>query len=360
MFSKRTLLFFLLSASTASSFDLTFDWFQRGRPNRPGREEQGQSSGSGPTGSQGGRPDRPEGLGQGQSGNRPSGSQSGRPNRPEQGQGPSSSSDTSLSQEDRPNCPGGLAGNCPSGSQSGRPNRPEQGQGQGSSGSGLGSLEGDRPNRPAGQGGETLDGRPNRPEQSGGHPNRPGQGQSDNSDQTSEDEDISENSNCNAKLVWVESGPSSTCSDYGKDEDRGHYLPLLNSPLDCYAWTGYGGGRTHENSAKNIRCSSDGMSVLYDQYSGNLNCFGSPVAKSYVLNECHQGRPSNLYDMGIDLSCCSDPEGGHCKNHLTGPPRNGRASALYINGEQCNSDDGGSRMLGENNRLMAGGNLRGW
>mmetsp|Transcript_13498 Transcript_13498/g.20533 ORF Transcript_13498/g.20533 Transcript_13498/m.20533 type:complete len:345 (+) Transcript_13498:298-1332(+) len=343
----------------ASSLDLTFfDWFQRGRPTRTGPEGQGPSSGSGPTESQGDHPNRPEGLGQGQSGNRPDGSQSGLPNSPEQGQGPSSSSGHSGSQEDRPNRPGELAGNRPNESQSGRPN-----QGEGSSDSGLGSLQGDRPNRPAGQGSfdgrpsESLDGHPNRPGQSGGRPNRPDQGQSDNSHQPS---DISETTDCNAKLFWVESGQSSTCSDYGVDEDRGHYLPLLNSPSDCYAWTGYGDGRTHENSAKNIRCSSDGMSVLYDQYAGNLNCFGSPVAKSYVLNECHQGRPSNLYDIGIDLSCCSHPEGEHCRNNLTGPPRNGRASALYSNGEQCHSDDGGSRMLGENNHWMVAGNLRRW
>mmetsp|Transcript_37774 Transcript_37774/g.75633 ORF Transcript_37774/g.75633 Transcript_37774/m.75633 type:complete len:360 (-) Transcript_37774:352-1431(-) len=142
---------------------------------------------------------------------------------------------------------------------------------------------------------------------------------------------------CTAKLVKTMSGPSSTCEGYSTSE-YGHFWPINLPSTSCHGWQSTANGEVHDNSANNIQCASDGNSITYDQYAGNLDCSGTAVSKSFVLNECHQGRPPTLYDMAIDLACCSDPDGAAC---TTGVPSATSAATtdetVYLGGELCDA-----------------------
>ena len=37
-----------------------------------------------------------------------------------------------------------------------------------------------------------------------------------------------------------------------------------------------------------------------------------------MLDECHQGVPPALYDIGLNMDCCTDPEGSSCTGTYTG------------------------------------------
>ncbi len=105
--------------------------------------------------------------------------------------------------------------------------------------------------------------------------------------------------NCSSYLVSSQSTPSSSCPSLGNV----HYWPVGDVTV-CHGWAAKdSSGKTHLNSAKNIRCAPDGLSFLYDQYAGNLDCSGTGKAKHYSFT-CTQGFPPSLYDKAVDLSCC--------------------------------------------------------
>ena len=147
---------------------------------------------------------------------------------------------------------------------------------------------------------------------------------------------------CSAKLVKTVSGSSTTCEGFAAST-YGHFWPIGMAATDCHGWQSTANGEVHDNAANNIRCSSDGKSLLYDQYAGNIDCSGTPTSKSFVLNECHQGIPPVLYDMAIDLSCCDDPNGANC---VTGVPSATSAATsdetYYLNGAQCDASSSSS------------------
>jgi hypothetical protein len=110
-------------------------------------------------------------------------------------------------------------------------------------------------------------------------------------------------------------------------------------------------GAVHGNSANNIVCSLDGTMTLYDQYAGSLECIGIPISKEYVLNECHQGRPVNLYGMSLNFDCCN-PSSTCCTSDFTGTCWSHRRCAMtdediYWNGELCDKETGTSGGGGE-------------
>ena len=134
-------------------------------------------------------------------------------------------------------------------------------------------------------------------------------------------------------LVTTQTGTFSNCLD----SDNLHYWPANYDADDCHGWRGTDeAGHVHDNSAKNIQCTSNG--ITYDQYAGNLDCSGQPVSKSFILNECHVGIPSNLYDKARDISCCTDPTGPDCAA-LTGEPRVDSVGTtdetIWKNGVEC-------------------------
>jgi len=151
---------------------------------------------------------------------------------------------------------------------------------------------------------------------------------------------------CQAPLIWTQSGygPES-CDSAGSRLDSGHYWPLSGNPEDCHGWVAYDKeGKRHENSSNNIRCSDDGMRMLYTQYPDTIDCKGGKKPdgeeKEFVLNECHQGIPQVLYDIGIDFSCCKNPNSEACQK---GTPKAyagaGNEADIYINGELCSVDE---------------------
>ena len=146
---------------------------------------------------------------------------------------------------------------------------------------------------------------------------------------------------CHAPLVWTNSGKDPNCQNAGNDPQSGHYWPLMSNPEDCHGWFAYDhDGKPHLNSANNIRCSEDGNSLLYTQYPDTLNCQGGKKPdgeeKEFVLEECHPGIPTGLWDIGLDLNCCKNPDSEACK---TGFPHTyggaDHVADVYLNGEYC-------------------------
>ena len=106
---------------------------------------------------------------------------------------------------------------------------------------------------------------------------------------------------CSSDLVLTSSSPSEKCDG---DVTPLHYWPVGDVDA-CHGWAAIApNGDDHKNSAKNIRCSEDGSTLLYTQYAGNIDCSAGGVDKTFVFNECHQGVPPNLYDKGLDFGCC--------------------------------------------------------
>ena len=146
----------------------------------------------------------------------------------------------------------------------------------------------------------------------------------------------------NTTLVWTMSGPDTSCN-FDTSGGDGHYWPVGISASECHGWRATDkNGKVHDNSAKNIKCAADGKSLTYDQYAGNLDCSGDLVSKSFVLNECHQGRPPVLYDKAINLACCNS-NSAECKEKYTGIPRvqGGQVTdqKTYKNGDFCIGSD---------------------
>ena len=100
-------------------------------------------------------------------------------------------------------------------------------------------------------------------------------------------------------VVSSQSGTSSTCPL----SPNLHWWPLGDVTY-CHGWAGTDAtGKTHLNSAKNIRCGSGGTSFVYDQYAGNLDCSGTAESKTYSKT-CTVGVPSTIYDLAVNLECC--------------------------------------------------------
>ena len=159
---------------------------------------------------------------------------------------------------------------------------------------------------------------------------------------------------CSGKLVKTVSGRSETCDGFTTSESF-HLWPIGGDASDCHGWkaTAVQDGRVHFNSANNILCSvtEDGITkITYDQYPGTIDCSSDRFrSKEYVLSECNQGFPRVLYDIGVNLDCCSNPTGESCTGSYTGIPAivgpNTKDQEIFWNGEMCDSpkcDDPGS------------------
>lgn len=139
--------------------------------------------------------------------------------------------------------------------------------------------------------------------------------------------------NCpNARLIKAQGGPDNTCGG-----GTNHYWPVDYGLDACHAWQGTGtDGRLHTNSAKNMRC--DGGVFKFTQYAGNLICDGTGVDKE-IGTTCEQDIPPTIYTVGLDLSCCIDPDGDACKA-LTGQPSAREGSDIFLDGQECDADGG--------------------
>jgi len=112
---------------------------------------------------------------------------------------------------------------------------------------------------------------------------------------------------CSGVTATTWSGASTTC-DGAKST---HWWPVDPNPAvtnaKCHGWSAIDdNGKMHDNSATNIRFSSDCTTLLYDQYAGSIDCDASirpAVAKSFTKGECHQGiRELPLFHFGFCFS----------------------------------------------------------
>ena len=177
---------------------------------------------------------------------------------------------------------------------------------------------------------------------------------------------------CSAPLAPTQSGPSNQCTDTGnhlmfgvvlfffgpfyntplhvmiypppappptRTHGNYHYWPLGMAADDCHGWYAFADeqGKAHDNAANNIRLSTDGTKLLYDQYAGNLDCSGTATSKEFELGACHQGIPPTLYDTLVNNDC-ADVTSEAC---VVGVPRvESDATSdekIYKNGELCDA-----------------------
>jgi hypothetical protein len=102
---------------------------------------------------------------------------------------------------------------------------------------------------------------------------------------------------------------------------------------DCHGWGAEDtSGSTHNNSANTIQCNADG-SFSFTQYAGNLDCSGTGTRKTFFQDVCEQDIPPNLYTLGINLSCCTDPTGPDCE--VGNPSVTVPGGQVFLNGEAC-------------------------
>jgi hypothetical protein len=133
--------------------------------------------------------------------------------------------------------------------------------------------------------------------------------------------------------VKVQTGQDDTCANGSI-----HSWPVGLAGDTCHAWSAVDtSGRVHYNSANNITCNADG-SFSFTQFANSMSC-DSPLGahwKSYRINDCETDMPPTLHGMGLDFSCCSDPESSHC---TSGVPSVGVDGAgIYLNGELCDQE----------------------
>ena len=119
---------------------------------------------------------------------------------------------------------------------------------------------------------------------------------------------------CSAKLVQLQTGPSSTCSG-----GNTHFWPVDYAPNDCHGWKATDpSGREHLNSANQMTCNIDG-SFSFVQYPGNLNCQGGGTYKSFSPGICQQGTSwveGILNSYVTLLACCSYTQISHLHSTL--------------------------------------------
>ena len=135
---------------------------------------------------------------------------------------------------------------------------------------------------------------------------------------------------CSAPLVTIQTGSDASCKGGGT-----HMYPVGMGAGACHGWRSVDPtGKTHDNSANNIRCNGDG-SFSFDQYADSISCNGplKPTTKTFYPGKCDQDIPPTLYSIPTDLSCCSAPGSSACK---TGNPSVSVAGAtIYLNNQQC-------------------------
>ena len=131
---------------------------------------------------------------------------------------------------------------------------------------------------------------------------------------------------CAAKLVAVQTGPSTTC-----DGGNTHWWPLDST--SCHGWEAVApNGEIHQNSATNMMC-IDETTIVFVQYPGTLKCEGTGTQKTITFETCEQDIPPVLYSKGIDFECCKDPDGASCKT--ADPSVSVEGSTIYKDGELC-------------------------
>ncbi len=112
-----------------------------------------------------------------------------------------------------------------------------------------------------------------------------------------------------------------------------HSWPVGMAATDCHGWRAVDpSGRQHDNSANNIGCNADG-SFSFVPFAGNLNCAGTGVRKSYVLNVCARDTPPSLYTVATDLACCSAPDSGACT--MGAPEVTVPGGSTFLNSVPC-------------------------
>lgn len=137
-----------------------------------------------------------------------------------------------------------------------------------------------------------------------------------------------EASTCMYPLVTLQTGPSSDCSG-----QSAHKWPVGMAATDCHGWQAIDtSGKQHNNSANQIRCTSDGGFTL-TQFAGVLDCSGTGVVKTYALNVCTQDTPPSLYTQAVDLSCCNTATAAACAKGLPSVGVDG--ASVYLNNQKC-------------------------
>eukprot|EP00551_Chaetoceros_affinis_P017134 CAMPEP_0203712590 /NCGR_PEP_ID=MMETSP0091-20130426/70115_1 /ASSEMBLY_ACC=CAM_ASM_001089 /TAXON_ID=426623 /ORGANISM="Chaetoceros affinis, Strain CCMP159" /LENGTH=275 /DNA_ID=CAMNT_0050590571 /DNA_START=626 /DNA_END=1453 /DNA_ORIENTATION=- len=135
---------------------------------------------------------------------------------------------------------------------------------------------------------------------------------------------------CSAKLVAVQTGPSTTC-----DGGNEHWWPLEGG---CHGWEGLSpNGEIHLNSASGMKC-IDEDTFTFDQYAGSLDCTGTAVTKTIHFDTCEQDRPPVLYSKGINFECCKNPDSESCKTAAPYVTLDG-TTVIYKDGEICDDDN---------------------
>ncbi len=132
---------------------------------------------------------------------------------------------------------------------------------------------------------------------------------------------------CASPVVWLRTGSDSACGG-----GNTHAWPVGLKASDCHGWQAVGGGRTHDNSANDIRCNADG-SFSFVQFAGNLNCSGTGTLKNYTLNVCEQDIPPSLYTVAFDTTCCARPTDAACKTAV--PSVGVPGGIVFLNGGRC-------------------------
>lgn len=127
-------------------------------------------------------------------------------------------------------------------------------------------------------------------------------------------------------LVGVSTGKSTTC----EGNQQKHWYPL--DLALCHGWAA--SDDSHLNSASNMQC-VDENTFSFVQFAGNTDCNGVGVPKTVKLNECEQDFPPTLYSIGVDLSCCKDPNSTDCKRGSGSTDVSG--SRILNNGVQCDA-----------------------
>jgi hypothetical protein len=131
---------------------------------------------------------------------------------------------------------------------------------------------------------------------------------------------------CTSGLTQVQTGSTSDCSG-----GNVHTWPTGYTAEQCHGWQAEdNSGKTHDNSAKNMRCNEDG-SFTFDQYAGNLVCSGSPVTKT-MSSECEQDIPPSLYSKQIGAACGST-------SGRPGVSQGGNDNLIYLDGVLCDDED---------------------
>lgn len=133
---------------------------------------------------------------------------------------------------------------------------------------------------------------------------------------------------CTFPLVTLRTGSDTACSG-----GNTHAWPIGMAATACHGWRAVDTtGREHDNSANDIKCNPDG-SFSFVQFAGNLECTGTGVLKTYMVNACQRDVPPTLYTVAIDLTCCSDPAAAGCRSGV--PSVSVAGGSIFLNSLRC-------------------------